>query len=75
MKKVIALVIVDGGVAYTYASDDVDIRVVDQDNIRAAAEQREEIPANIGFEELLEQAGFNKEDLKRYVKFVEKNDV
>ena len=47
--KEIALVIVHGGVAYVAAPKHVDVRVIDQDNIKAGDEPTE-LPRNVGFE-------------------------
>lgn len=53
--KAIALIVVKGGVAYAYAPEHVDVRVVDRDDIEA--ETPYELPPGIGFEELAAEAG------------------
>lgn len=53
--KSIALIVVKGGVAYAYAPEHVDVRVVDRDDIEA--EVPYELPPGIGFEELAVEAG------------------
>ena len=57
--KAIALIVVNKGFANTYAPDHVDVRVVDQD-----IERKEKLPAGVGFEELVAEAGVEK-----YVEF------
>ena len=57
--KAIALVVVNRGFAYTYAPDHVDVRVVDRD-----IAWKEKLPAGVGFEELVAEAGVEK-----YVEF------
>ena len=54
--KAITLVIVHGGVADVAAPAHVDVRVIDQDNI-AAGDGPTELPRDIGFEALVEEAG------------------
>ena len=54
--KSIALVIVAGGVADVVQPPHVDVRVVDLDNIEAG-DGPIELPDNIGFEELVAEAG------------------
>ena len=53
--KAIALVVVLGGVAYTYAPDHVDVRIIDLDNIRDG-DDPEPLPRECGFEELVNKA-------------------
>ena len=62
--KAIALVHVQGGVAYTQAPDHVDIRTIDSDNIKAG-DPPVELPRGIGFEKLVEFEGL--EEGKHYV--------
>ena len=57
--KAIALIVVNKGFANTYAPDHVDVRVVDLD-----IEGKEKLPAGMGFEELVAEAGVEK-----YVEF------
>ncbi len=57
--KAIALIVVNKGFANTYAPDHVDVRVVDLD-----IERKEKLPAGVGFEELVAEAGVGK-----YVEF------
>lgn len=57
--KAIALIVVSKGFANTYAPDHVDVRVVDLDIGR-----KEKLPAGVGFEELVAEAGVEK-----YVEF------
>jgi hypothetical protein len=57
--KAIALVVVVGGVAYAYAPEHVDIRIVDLDGI-AAGDQKTELPKGVGFEALVRVAGVPK---------------
>lgn len=51
--KAIALIVVKGGFAYSYAPEHVDVRVVDLD----CDDHAEGLPPGIGFEELAEEAG------------------
>ena len=57
--KAIALIVVSKGFANTYAPDHVDVRVVDLD-----IGWKEKLPAGVGFEELVGEAGVEK-----YVEF------
>lgn len=57
--KAIALIVVNKGFAYAYAPDHVDVRVVDLDT-----GWKEKLPAGVGFEELVAEAGVEK-----YVEF------
>jgi len=57
--KAIALIVVNKGFADTYAPDHVDVRVVDLD-----IGWKEKLPAGVGFEELVAEAGVEK-----YVEF------
>ena len=57
--KAIALIVVNKGFANTYAPDHVDVRVVDLD-----IGWTEKLPAGMGFEELVAEAGVEK-----YVEF------
>ena len=57
--KAICLVVVDGGVAYTYAPEHVDVRMVDADNIEAGDEPTV-LPRGVGFEKLVEDAGLTE---------------
>ena len=57
--KAIALIVVNKGFAYTYAPRHVEVRVVDMD-----IEEKEKLPAGVGFEELVAEAGVEK-----YVEF------
>ena len=57
--KAIALIVVKGGVAYAYAPDHVDVRIVELD-----LDWKEKLPAGVGFEELVAEAGVEK-----YVEF------
>ena len=54
MDKAVCLVVVSGGVAWVYAPEHVDCRVVDMDNI-GAGDPPEELP-DIGFRELAAEA-------------------
>lgn len=58
--KAIALIIVHGGVAYPYAPDHVDVRVIDRDDVHAGGDI-DPLPAGIGFEALVEEAGLTGE--------------
>lgn len=51
----IGLVVVSGGVAYTYSPSHVLVRVVDVDNIKGG-DEKVELPPGIGFEELVREA-------------------
>ena len=53
--KAICLVVVMGGVAYTYHPEHVDCQLVDQDNI-AAGDPPTPLPRGIGFETLVKNA-------------------
>jgi len=65
-EKAVALVVVLGGVAYTYAPRHVDIRVVDMDNLEDPDEKHKvQLPAGVGFEHLAEEACVND-----YIEFV-----
>jgi hypothetical protein len=56
--KAIALIVVQGGVAYAYAPEHVDVRIIDRDDIEAGdGEVLYELPPGIGFEELAKEAG------------------
>lgn len=56
--KAIALIVVQGGVAYAYAPEHVDIRIIDRDDIEAGdGEVLYELPPGVGFEELAKEAG------------------
>lgn len=57
--KAIALIVVNKGFADTYAPDHVDVRVVDLD-----IGWKEKLPAGVGFEALVAEAGVEK-----YVEF------
>ena len=57
--KAIALIVINKGFANTYAPDHVDVRVVDLD-----IGWKEKMPAGVGFEELVAEAGVEK-----YVEF------
>lgn len=52
--KAICLVVVKGGIAYAYEPVHVDCRIVDLDNPLC---DREELPQDVGFEELAGRAG------------------
>ena len=54
--KAIALIVVNRGFAYTYAPDHVDVRIVDLDT-----GWKEKLPAGVGFEELVAEAGVEKD--------------
>lgn len=66
--KAIALIVVHGGVAYAYAPEHVDVRIVDRDNMDSDGEgnpePKEQLPAGVGFEELVADAG-----IEEYVRF------
>lgn len=53
--KAIALVVVRGGVAYVYAPEHVDVRVVDLDTI-GHGDDPEPLPQDVGFDYLVEEA-------------------
>lgn len=55
--KAIALVVVSGGVAYAYAPEHVDVRVIDQDNLEQGFDAPDNLPQGVGFEELAAEAG------------------
>lgn len=56
--KVPVVVLVRGGVAYTFCDPTkVDVRVVDVDNINAGG-PAEKLPAGVGFEQLLVESDF-----------------
>lgn len=56
--KAIALIVVQGGVAYAYAPEHVEVRVIDRDSIEDAdGEILYALPPGIGFEELAKEAG------------------
>lgn len=57
--KAIALIVVSGDLAYAYAPDHVDVRIVELD-----LDWKEKLPAGVGFEELVAEAGVEK-----YVEF------
>jgi hypothetical protein len=56
--KAIALVTVYGGVAEVCEPQDVDVRIVDLDNIKAG-DPPVDLPAGRGFEELCTEAGLD----------------
>lgn len=56
--KAIALIVVQGGIAYAYAPEHVEVRIIDRDDIEDAdGEILYALPPGIGFEELAEEAG------------------
>jgi hypothetical protein len=57
--KAICLVVVDGGVAYTYAPEHVDVQLIDLDNIDAG-DPPTVLPRGVGFEKLVEEAGLSE---------------
>ena len=57
--KAIALIVVSGDLAYAYAPDHVDVRIAELD-----LDWKEKLPAGVGFEELVAEAG-----VERYVEF------
>lgn len=66
--KAIALVVVSGGVAYTYAPDHVHVEIVDLDNLGDTGIKT--LPAGVGFEELVKEAG-----IKKHVRYMERKDI
>lgn len=58
--KAICLVVVSGGVAYTYHPLHVECQVVDQDNIRDAGEGPTELMRGVGYEQLVIDAGLEE---------------
>jgi hypothetical protein len=62
--KAIGLVVVDGGIAYSYAPMHVYIRTVNIDAVKAGVEKIQ-LPTGVGFEHLVDQAG-----VREYVDFV-----
>lgn len=60
----IRLVVVCGGVAYAHASTHMDLRIVDTDNQNDRGDPKVQLPAGVGFEELVAEAGVEK-----YVEF------
>jgi phage FluMu protein Com len=65
-QKAVGLVVVLGGVAYTYAPEHVDIRVVDMDNLEDPDEKTKvQLPAGVGFEHLVSEA-----EVVEYIDFI-----
>ena len=54
--KAIALIMTCKGVAYAYAPEHVDVRIIDRDDIEAG-DDPVALPQDVGFEALVEQAG------------------
>ena len=59
--KAIALIVVKNGFANTYAPGHVDVRVVDRDVGDLDTGWKEKLPAGVGFEELVAEAGVEKD--------------
>lgn len=64
--KPIALVVVSGGVAWSYTRNMQELHIVDLDDIREDGGYKPELPPGIGFEELVKEAG-----LEDFVEFKE----
>jgi hypothetical protein len=56
-QKAAALVVVQGGVAYGYAPEHVDLQIVDMDNLNERDAPKTVLPSGAGFEELVSDAG------------------
>jgi len=50
------LVVVNGGVADSYESGEVDVQIIDLDILKVSTHRRKDIPAGMGFEELVSKA-------------------